>query len=175
MTNDNVVSINDEKLAIDGATQDEREEMCPATAALLEENAKGFDLLLSDFRRDCKPANAAEDSLVQMMVGHFWAVLRKTRLETGLVESHMERALEHTQIRLFAELNDISDPGVNFEFDTRRLGIGFDMDCARNKSQLAITRVAAASDTGFLKAYSMLLKVQALRQAASPRKRDRAA
>ena len=175
MKNDKVVSINDEQLAIDGATLDEREEMNPAIAALLAENAKGFDLLLSDFRRDCKPANAAEDSLVQMMVRHFWAALRKTRLETGLVETHMERALDHSQIRVFAELNDMTDPGVNFEFDTRRLGAGFDMDCGRNKSQLAITRVAAASDTGFLKAYAMLLKAQALRKSGRPRKQDRAA
>lgn len=175
MKNDKVVAINGEKLAIDGATPDEREEMCPAIAAVLAENATGFDLLLSDFRRDCKPANAAEDALVQLMVRHFWAALRRTRVETGLVEAQMEWVLENQSIRLFAQLNDMTDPGVNFEFDTRRLGVAFDIDCAKNKSQLTITRVAAASDAGFLKAYSMLLKVQALRPVASPRKRDRAA
>lgn len=175
MKNEKVVTINDEQLAIDRPTPAEREEMCPVIAAVLAENAAGFDLLLSDFRRDCKPANVAEDTLIQLMVRHFWTALRKTRVETGLIESQMERVLENQSIRLFAQLNDMTDPGVNFEFDTRRLGLAFDIDCANNKSQLTITRVAAASDAGFLKAYSMLLKVQALRLSASPRKRDRAA
>ena len=175
MKNDKVVSINDEQLAIGDPTSDDREEMNSAIAALLTENARGFDLLLSDFRRDCKPANAAEDALVQMMARHFWAALRKTRIETGLVETQMEWALDKPSIRLFAQLNDITSPGVDFEFDTRRLGVAFESDCGSNKSQLIITRVAAASDAGFLKAYAMLLKAQALRPAASPRRLHRAA
>ena len=175
MKTDNVVPIDDERLAIDGPLPDEREEMNAAIAALLIENATGFDLLLSDFRRDCKPANAAEDALVQMMARHFWAALRKTRIETGLVETQMGWALETPTIQLFAKLNDIKDPGINFDFDTRRLGVAFESDCGRNKSQLIITRVAAASDTGFLKTYSLLLKAQALRRTAQPRKQDRAA
>ncbi|MEO8130880.1 MAG: hypothetical protein ABI822_27530 [Bryobacteraceae bacterium] len=149
--------------------------MNPAIAALLAESAQGFDLLLADFRRDCKPLNAAEDALVQMMARHFWAALRKTRVETGVVESHMERSLESSQIRHFAEVNDLNDPGVNFEFDTRRLGVGFDMDCGRHGAQLTITRAAAASDTGFLKYYSMLLKVQSRRPPAAERQLKRAA
>ena len=174
MTDDNVISINDEDLAVGASTPDDREEMSSATAALLAENAKGFDILLADLRRDCRPANAAEDTLVQMMARHFWAALRKTRIETGLVETQMEWALEKPSIRLFAKLNDVNDPAVMFEFDTRRLGVAFDSDCGRNKSQLMIARVAAASDAGFLKAYSLLLKAQALRPSAS-RRTNRAA
>ncbi len=167
--------INDERLAVGGSSMDDREEMNCAIAALLTENAKGFELLLSDFRRDCKPVNAAEDALVQLMARHFWGALRKTRIETGLVETQIEWTLSTTTIRGFAERNDMTDPGVNFEFDTRRLGLAFHSDCGSNKAQLIITRVAAASDAGFLKAYSMLLKAQSLRPAASQRKRMKAA
>ncbi len=169
------IAIDDQRLAIGGSIPGDREDMNPAIAALLVENANGFDLLLSDFRRDCKPVNAAEDALVQLMARHFWAALRRTRIETGLIETQIQWALETPTIRLFAELNDITEPGVNFEFDTRRLGLAFESDCGRYKSQLTITRVAAAADAGFLKAYSMLLKAQALRPAASARKRNRAA
>ena len=169
------IAVGDEQLAIGGLAPDDREEVNSAIAALLTENAKGFDLLLSDFRRDCKPANAAEDALVQMMATHFWSALRKTRIETGLVETQIGWALESPTIRLFAQLNDITDPGVNFEFDTRRLGVAFNSDCGSNKSQLILTRVAAASDAGFLKAYALLLKAQKLRPAASARKGIKAA
>jgi len=174
MTDDKVVTIHNEPIPIP-VPDDNREEIHPAIATLLAENAKGFDILLADFRRDCKPINSAEDALVQMMARHFWAALRKTRIETGIVESHMERSYETAQIQRFAKVNDITDPGVNFEFDTRRLGVGFDLDCGRNNAQLTISRAAAASDTAFLKYYSMLQKVQSRRPPASPRKLDRAA
>jgi hypothetical protein len=168
--------MSDEVLAIDGhESDDNREEMNPGIATLLAENARGFDLLLAEFRRDCKPANSAEDALVQLMARHFWHSLRKTRVETGLVESQMELALENHLIREFAQRNDIKDPAMSYEFDTRRLGVAFDHDCGKNNSQLKITRACAASDHGFLNAQARLQKMQDHRQARYSRKQDLAA
>ena len=165
MPQDNVHSINDEKLAIGNHPQ----ERGP------EDISTAFDTVLADFRRDCHPADAAEDALVQLMARNFCNTLRKTRIETGLIESQMEEAVSNQQIQIFAKLNDLKDPDVNYEFDTRLLGIAFDLDCGRNNAQLKITRATALSDAGFHKAQDRLLKLQSQRKPKGAAKLDRAA
>src|SRR6185369_5524226 len=92
----------DERLALHNA---DREELCPATAALLIENGRGFDLLLADLRRECAPQNTTEDLVVQTMARHAWSALRRTRMETGLVEVQVDNSNHNFHIKNFAAAN----------------------------------------------------------------------
>ena len=166
MTNENISLVNEDP----GYTQ----AVCPASMALLAESTSEFNQLLAAFRRDYRPANTTEDALVQLLARHFWTALRTARTETGLIQVQMDGATDTFRIQQFTKENNMKDPDIAFECDTRKLGIGFQRDCDEGNGQLKIARIATMQDAGFLRVQTHLQKLQTRRIGATPRK-DKAA
>ena len=170
----NLKLIGDEKVVLSGDDPGYTQAICPASMALLAESTSEFNQLLAAFRRDYRPANTTEDALVQLLTRHFWTALRNARTETGLVQVQMDGANDTYRIQQFMKENNMKDPDIAFECDTRKLGIGFQKDCDEGNGQLKIARIATMYDAGFLRVQTHLRKLQALRIGAAPGK-DKAA